>query len=69
MSFLKDLSDRVQMFKNWIKFGKPKVFWIGGFYIPQQLFVTTYFDFANKNSVFFEQISIDYEITDTNEAD
>jgi dynein heavy chain len=54
-SYFRDLSKRIEMFRNWIDLGPPKVFWLPGFFFTQSFFTGVLQNFARK-----QKISIEY---------
>ena len=56
--YLSDLSSRVEFFATWISNGRPDSFWLGGFFFPQSFLTAILQNYARKNGITVDQVSI-----------
>ncbi|CAH1394133.1 unnamed protein product [Nezara viridula] len=68
-SYISDLIERINLFQKWFSFGKPKDFWISGFYFPHSFMSAVKQDFARKNKISVLELTFDYEILKTKRAE
>lgn len=61
-SYIKDLRERLDFFDNWLANGKPKVFWICGFYFTQSFLTGVLQNYARKHKIPIDEIEFDFEI-------
>eukprot|EP00026_Physarum_polycephalum_P000043 Phypoly_transcript_00043.p1 GENE.Phypoly_transcript_00043~~Phypoly_transcript_00043.p1 ORF type:complete len:2765 (+),score=358.08 Phypoly_transcript_00043:606-8297(+) len=64
-----DLERRLEFLLGWIKQGKPKVFWISGFFFPQAFLTGTLQNFARKHVISIDTISFEFHVLDKKEDD
>ena len=69
VSWVEDLSNRLSFLQNWIENGRPKVFWLSGFYFTQSFLTAILQEYARNNklpidSIFFSFEVLDYEINE-----
>ncbi|EAR99019.2 dynein heavy chain 7, axonemal protein (macronuclear) [Tetrahymena thermophila SB210] len=64
LSYHKDLCKRIEMFKNWLKDGIPKVFWLSGFYFTQSFFTGVKQNYARKNKIPIDEIDFKFDFID-----
>lgn len=55
-SYFRDLIKRIEMFKNWIISGPPKIFWLPGFFFTQSFFTGVLQNFARKQKISIESM-------------
>ena len=55
-SYFRDLIKRIEMFKNWIISGPPKIFWLPGFFFTQSFFTGVLQNFARKQKISIENM-------------
>lgn len=48
-SWIKDLNQRVEFMRNWLKHGHPKCYWLSGFFFPHGFMTGTLQAFARKH--------------------
>lgn len=63
-SWVEDLYKRLSFFQHWIDFGRPKVFWISGFYFTQSFLTATLQEYARKNKFPIDTLSFSFEVLD-----
>jgi dynein heavy chain len=64
-SWLTDINDRVNFFRNWINTGKtPDVFWISGFSFPQAFLTAASQNYARKNQIAIDLLKYKFKILD-----
>lgn len=51
MTWFEDLEQRVRFFKDWVDFGKPKVFWFSGFSFPQAFVTGSMQNYARQRQI------------------
>jgi dynein heavy chain len=69
MSYFEDLLQRILMFQTWINTGKPKVYWVSGFFFTQSFFTGVLQDFARKHTVSIDRLSFSHSILQESEAE
>ncbi|GAB6032148.1 hypothetical protein CHUAL_010802 [Chamberlinius hualienensis] len=60
-SYLEDLNQRICFLRKWMNEGKPKVFWLPGFYFTHGFLTAVIQNHARKHSVPIDQIVFDFE--------
>ena len=48
-SWIKDLAERVEFMRNWLKFGHPSCYWLSGFFFPHGFMTGTLQTYARKH--------------------
>eukprot|EP00916_Digyalum_oweni_P011892 GHVL01019735.1.p1 GENE.GHVL01019735.1~~GHVL01019735.1.p1 ORF type:complete len:1123 (+),score=306.62 GHVL01019735.1:74-3370(+) len=60
--WMKDLNERVNFIHRWIVNGTPACIWISGLFFPQALLTGNLQNFARKNKVEIDRLSLDFEV-------
>ena len=68
-SWVNDLIARIQMLSTWIDEGKPKVYWISGFFFTQGFLTGTRQNFARRHTIPIDLVKYDFEVKKEYEAD
>uniref|UniRef100_A0A7S0EN91 Uncharacterized protein n=1 Tax=Hanusia phi TaxID=3032 RepID=A0A7S0EN91_9CRYP len=59
-SWATDLEMRLSFLNNWIDLGHPSVYWISGFFFPQAFLTAILQNFARKQQIGIDTISLDF---------
>ena len=63
-SWVKDLCARVKFLRHWLKHGKPKSFWMSGFFFPQGFMTGTLQNHARKYSIPIDSLGFNFTVMD-----
>jgi len=63
-AWVNDLLDRLNFLNEWIEGGTPAIFWISGFFFPQAFLTGTKQNYARKNQLAIDRISMETIIMD-----
>eukprot|EP01138_Halocafeteria_seosinensis_P006356 gb/GECG01006497.1/.p1 GENE.gb/GECG01006497.1/~~gb/GECG01006497.1/.p1 ORF type:complete len:3153 (+),score=416.35 gb/GECG01006497.1/:1-9459(+) len=63
-SWVKDLCARVKFLRTWLKYGKPRSFWMSGFFFPQGFMTGTLQNHARKYSIPIDSLGFKFTILD-----
>ncbi|KAL9654899.1 hypothetical protein ABK040_008689 [Willaertia magna] len=63
-AYVQDLLKRIEFLRYWFDHGKPKVYWISGFYFTQSFLTGIKQNFARKHKISIDQIDFEFEVTD-----
>jgi len=61
-TFIEDLHKRVQFMYNWLKEGRPKCFWISGFFFPQGFLTGVLQMHARKYEIAIDTLGFKFEV-------
>lgn len=64
VSWTDDLKKRIEFFNDWIEFGRPKVFWISGFFFTQSFLTAVLQEYARNNKLPIDTIKFSFEVLD-----
>ena len=62
-SWFQDLLKRLRMFRDWLDYGPPGVFWISGFFFTQGFLTGTLQNYARAHRIPIDEISFDFHGT------
>ncbi len=60
--WLKDLTERVRFFQDWVDKGMPGSFWLSAFFFVQPFFTGVLQNYARKHLVAIDTLALDYEV-------
>jgi len=61
-AYIKDLGDRINFFKKWVDEGKPKEFWLSGFFFTQGFLTGVRQNYARKYTIAIDTLQFDFEV-------
>lgn len=61
-SWISDLLKRLRMFRDWLDFGPPGVFWISGFFFTQGFLTGTLQNYARAHRIPIDEIAFDFHV-------
>lgn len=62
MSYVADLKSRLDMLDHWIKFGKPNVYWISGFYFTQSFLTGVKQNYARAYKYPIDRVNFKFKV-------
>lgn len=62
-SYVNDLTDRVQFFKNLLTNDKPNTFWISAFYFPQAIIAASKQAYCKRLSIDYDDVCVTIDVT------
>ena len=69
MSWIKDLSKRVEFFNTWIEKGTPEKFWFSAFFFTQSFLTGIKQNYARKNKESIDRLEFEFEFDDEGKYD
>jgi len=63
-SWINDLIERIEFFKNWVSGGPPPTYWISGFFFPQAFFTGTLQNYARKHRIAIDELTFEFKMYD-----
>jgi dynein heavy chain len=63
-AWIYELIERIEFLDNWFKGGTPPVYWVSGFFFPQAFFTATLQNYARKDKIAIDIISLAFSIRD-----
>ena len=69
LSWIKDLSNRINFFKNWIDNGTPLKFWFSAFFFTQSFLTGIKQNYARKNKESIDRLEFEFDFDDQGNYD
>merc|ERR1712176_54871 len=67
-SWLGDLAERIDFFRDWIDIGEPFSFWISSFYFPQGFLTSVLQGHSREHAIPVDVLSFEFDILDTTDV-